>query len=381
MNKNEKLKVQALTGIEHLKVHGRTTSRLSPLTLFWTGSAIEFNAKGSELWIEVEAEYDHYEPWISIVINTCPVSRLMVTAGRHWICVFRGMNENVVKNIRIVKDVQAMSGDSGCALHIHDVMFDGQFLPVKEKPYKIEFIGDSITSGEGAIGAKSEEDWIPIWFSAIHNYAAITADALNADYRVISQSGWGVLTSWDNNPHANIPEYYEKVCGLLTGEKNEALGAFEEHDFEAWQPDVVVVNLGTNDGGAFYSPEWKDERSGKTYKQRLNEEGTFHAEDLHTFEQAAVDFLIKLRKLNHHAHIVWAYGMLGLPMMPSIYRAIDSYTKRTGDRNVSAFQLPNTTDETVGARYHPGALAHEKAAKELTGYIKPLLQMTPGRSS
>ncbi|WP_027093178.1 SGNH/GDSL hydrolase family protein [Cohnella thermotolerans] len=373
MKANENLKVYALPDIENMKVHGRTTGRLSPLTLFWTGSAIEFNAKGSELWVEVEVDYDQYEPWISVVVNSVAVSRQMLTAGRYWICIFRGMNANVAKNVRIVKDVQAMSGDPGCSLQFHAVKFDGQFLPIEEKPYKIEFIGDSITSGEGAIGAKTEEDWIPMWFSALRNYSAMTAEALNAEYRILSQSGWGVLTSWDNNPRANIPDYYEKVCGLLTGEKNEALGAFQPNDFDSWQPDVVVVNLGTNDGGAFHSPAWRDEGTGESHKQRLNEDGTFNEEDLHSFEEAARNFLLKLRKYNKKAHIVWAYGMLGTPMMPAIYRAVDAYTKTTGDRKVSVFQLPNMTEETAGARNHPGKLAHEKAAKELTEYLKGIL--------
>jgi lysophospholipase L1-like esterase len=375
MEKNERLKMHALSDIENLKVHGRTTGCLSPLTLFWTGSAIELNAKGSELWIEVEVDYDSYEPWISIMINSVPVSRQMLTSGRYWICVFRGMSQNVIKNVRIVKDVQAMSGDPDCSLRIHTVKFDGEMMAVEEKPYKIEFIGDSITSGEGTIGAKVEEDWIPMWFSATNNYSTMTAETLNAEYRIISQSGWGVLTGWDNNPHANIPEYYEKVCGVLTGVKNEALGALKDNDFDSWQPEVVVVNLGTNDVGAFHSPEWIDEVNGKRYKQRLNEDGTYNVDDLRSFEEAVGNFLMKLRKYNKEAHIIWAYGMLGIPMMPSIYRAVDSYTKKTGDKKVSVYQLPNMTDETVGSRSHPGILAHEKAAKELTGFIKEILSI------
>jgi lysophospholipase L1-like esterase len=283
------------------------------------------------------------------------------------------MNPDTVKNVQIIKDVQAMSGDPSCSLQIHAIKADGEFLPVNEKPYKIEFIGDSITSGEGTVGARPEEDWIPAWFSAINNYTKMTADALNADYRVISQSGWGVLTSWDNNPAGNIPDYYEMVCGLLAGEKNMALGAFKENDFGAWQPDVVVVNLGTNDGGAFNSPEWKDDLSGEVHKQRLNEDGSFNEEDLKAFENAVENFLIKIRKYNKNAHIVWAYGMLGTPMMPAIYRAVDAYIEKSGDKKVSVFQLPNTTDETIGARCHPGVLAHEKAAKELSSYIKEIL--------
>lgn len=374
MRENKKLKVYTLSDIENLKVHGRTTGCLSPLTAFWTGSGIELNVKGSELWIEVEVDYDMYEPWISIVINSAPVSRQMLTAGRYWVCVFRGMNEHEVKNVRIIRDVQAMNGDPVSYMQIHAVKFDGEFLPIEEKPYKIEFVGDSITSGEGIIGGKQEDDWISMWFSAVDNYSTMTANALNAEHRIISESGWGVLTSWDNNPHFNIPQYYEKVCGILTGEKNEALGAFKDNDFDSWQPDVVVVNLGTNDGGAFTSPEWRDEVTGEAHKQRLNEDGTFNEEDLKAFENAVYNFLIKLRKLNKNANIVWVYGMLGISMLQAIYRAVDTYTKDTGDIKVSVFQLPNTTEETVGSRQHPGILSHKKAAKELTEYIREILK-------
>lgn len=373
MRENKNLITYALSELKNLKVHGRTTGENNPLTLFWTASGIELNAKGSELWIEVEIDYDIYEPWISVVINSAPVSRQMLTAGRYWICIFRGMNEHEVKNVSIIRDVQAMNGDPVSYMQIHAVKFDGQFLPVEGKNYKIEFIGDSITSGEGAIGAKLEEDWISMWFSAINNYSKIVADLLNAEYRVISQSGWGVFTSWDNNPHFNIPQYYEKVCGLLSGDKNRELGAFKGNNFDCWQPDVVVVNLGTNDAGAFNSPEWKDEKAGETHKQRLNDDGTFNMEDLESFENAVYNFLVKLRKYNKQANIVWVYGMLGTSILPSIYRAVDKYTKNMGDNKVFVFQLPNTTEETVGSRSHPGLLSHEKAAKELAEYLKEIL--------
>ena len=38
-----------LTQIEHLKVNGRTTGCLEPLTLFWTASGFEVNVKAAEL--------------------------------------------------------------------------------------------------------------------------------------------------------------------------------------------------------------------------------------------------------------------------------------------------------------------------------------------
>lgn len=373
MKTNEKLRTYALSEIGHLKVHGRTTGELSPLTLFWTGSGLEWNAQGSELWIEVEADYDSYEPWIGIFVNGVPVSRRMVTAGRHWVCVFRGMSADTVKNVLVVKDSQAMSGDPECCLQVTAVRFDGMFQPVADKPYRIEFVGDSITSGEGAIGAAAEADWIPMWFSATDNYAAMTAAALGAEHRILSQSGWGVLTGWDNDRRSNLPAYYEQVCGVLTGARNERLGARRANDFAAWQPDIVVVNLGTNDGGAFDSPAWRDPGTGESFRMRRNGDGSMHEEDVASFERAVREFLVKLRRFNPGAYVVWAYGMLGTPMLPAIERATGDYRAQTGDERVAVVRLPEMTADTVGARSHPGKRAHEAAAVALAAALRPLL--------
>mgnify|MGYP000300434555 FL=1 len=368
------LREYPLSEIGNLKIHGRTTGNLSPLTLFWTGSGIELNVKASELWIEFESAYDIYEPWIAVTVNGVVVSRQMVTEGRHWICIFRGMGKDSVKNIRIIKETQALNEDPNSYLQIHKVKCDGEFLPVEDRPYKIEFIGDSITSGEGAVGAKQEMEWIMMWFSAVRNYTYMVAKELNADYRVFSQSGWGVYTSWDNNPYRNIPAYYEKICSTIKGETIKALGGYEDNDFNAWQSDVIVVNLGTNDEAAFRNPMWRDDVTGEEHKQRMNDDGTFNEEDLKKFEDAATNFLKKLRKYNPKAHIVWAYGMLGSTMMPSIKRAVEAYKNQTGDDNVSVLLLPDTTEETVGARMHPGILSHKRTAKVLADYIRNILE-------
>lgn len=364
-----------LSEIGNLKIHGRTASNLSPLSLFWTASGIELNVKASELWVELEAGYDYHEPWIAVVINGCLVSRQMVTEGRHWICIFRGMNKDVIKNVRIIKETQALNEDPNSRLQIHGVKCDGEFMPVEDRPVKIEFIGDSITSGEGAVGSKEELDWIMMWFSAVHNYTYIVAEEINADYRVISQCGWGVYTSYDNNPDENIPAYYEIICGTIKGDLIKSLGGYEDNDFNAWQPDVVVVNLGTNDGAAFYNPMWKDEKTGRVHKQRLNEDGTFNEEDLKNFEGAVTNFLKKIRKYNPRAHIIWAYGMLGNIMMPALQRGVETYKIQSGDENVSLILLPDTTEETVGSRMHPGIKSHINAAKVLSDHIKKILEL------
>ncbi len=362
----------AVKDIKELKVHGRTTTCREPLTLFWTASGFECNVSGSELWVEVEVTYDTYEPWFSYTVNGDWIGRQMLLKGRYWIPLFRGMNPDKIKNVRFYKDLQAMSDDGSSYIHIHALRHDGSFYPVEDKKLRIEFIGDSITSGEGLFGAKEEEDWIPMFFSSLRDYAYLTAKELDADYRVFSQSGWGVYNTWDNNRKGAIPKYYKEICSLMPSEENKRLGGKQPHDFSKWQPDIVVINLGTNDAASFDQPEWVDEKTGERHKMRKNPDGSYCEDDIAAFEHAVVDFLYTLRECNPKAHMIWCYGMLGIPFQMPILEGISMYRKESKDSRVSYLQLPNTNDTNVGSRQHPGALCHKQAAEVLVDYIRQL---------
>ena len=374
MQKNTNLKTYSLKEVEHYKVHGRTEDDMYPLPLFFNGSGIEVNVTGSELWIDLEVDCDVHEPWIWTAINGAFMSRQMLLPGSYSICLFRSMSPEAVKNVKFMRELQAMSEDDSCHILVKGFQTDGFFLPVSDRRYKLEFIGDSITSGEGTYGANEDTDWIAMYMSSSRNYAVMVSDALDADYHLFSQGGWGVLSGWDNNPNSNIPSRYEKLCGLAGGEFNEKLGVSRPYHFEKWKADAIIVNLGTNDASAFNQPAFTDPVTGKTFKQRKNPDGSFNPDDLMRFEQAVIDFLAMIRKHNPDAHIVWTYGMVGYDLTLAITDAINRYQKQSGDENVAFLQLPNTTEETVGAHAHPGVKSHERAAKVLIEYLKPILE-------
>lgn len=356
------------------RAHGRTDRSRDPLPLFWNGSFVEVNVTGSELWIDLEVDYENYEPWVSCDINGAFMSRQMLMPGRYRLCLFRGMDPEKVKNVRFFRELQAMSEDDANHILVHGFAADGAFQPVPEARYRLEFIGDSITSGEGTYGALEEADWISMFMSASKNYAVMTSRALGADFHLLSQGGWGVLCGWDNNPHNNLPFCYEEICGLLHGSSNEALGAHKPWDFASWQPDAVIVNLGTNDASAFHQPAWTDPATGESFKQHLEADGSWRTADIERFRQAVIRFLKVIRKNNPKAHIVWTYGMLGYELTLPITEAISRYRAETGDYNTAFLQLPNTTRETVGSHEHPGAKSHERAAGVLTEYLRTVLE-------
>ena len=353
MTKNEKLKTYSLKEIPYYHIYGRTDETQEPLPLFWNGSGIEVNVTGSELWIDLDVDCSFHEPWIATELNGAFMSRQMLLPGSYSICLFRNMTFGVPKTMKFFRELQAMSEDDDCHVFVRGFRCDGEFLPVKEFKYKIEFIGDSITSGEGGSGAGEEMTWNSFCFNAVDNYAYMAAKELGAVYNCISQSGWGVFCSWEGNEQQAIPLYYEQVCGLLNGERNKQLGAMEKWDFQKFQPDVIVVNLGTNDG------------SGTKNMDRV---GT-----------AVEDFLRKLRVCNPESYILWCYGMLGDGISTTLEKAVGNYKRKTGDERVEFVKLPDTLEGEFGSRQHPGHRSHEKTAKILVEKIleKMTLLVTP----
>lgn len=374
LSKNTDLKTYSIKEVPYYHIYGRTDETQDILPLFWNGSGVEVNVTGSELWIDLEVDCGFHEPWIATELNGAFMSRQMLLPGSYSICLFRNMTFGVPKTMKFFRELQAMSVDNECHVFVHGFRCDGEFLPVKEHKYKIEFIGDSITSGEGTYGAFCENDWLAMFMSSSRNYATYTAKALDADYRLISQGGWGVYCGWDNDIRHNIPSCYEKICGLGFGEVNESVGAQKPYDFTSWKPEAIVVNLGTNDASAFNQPPFTNPETGETWKQHKNPDGSFVTEDRERFENAVYDFLKMLRKDNPNAHIVWVYGMLGYDLNLLITNAMNRYQKDTGDHNTAFLNLPNTTPETVGAHTHPGVKSHKRAAKVLIEYLQTVLK-------
>lgn len=108
---------------------------------------------------------------------------------------------------------------------------------------QIEFIGDSITCGYGADGntrAGNGCKFSDATENADATYAAQLSDALGAEFVAVSYSGKGMVQNNDckNDPVNTIPRLYDTIVPLHDPNK---------WDFRQWTPQVVVINLGTND--------------------------------------------------------------------------------------------------------------------------------------
>lgn len=357
------MKISAITK-DKIKIGGRTTDCLDPLCLLWTGSYVEFYVKASEFHILLEGPFSTYENWIAIEVDGEILSRRMVSNEKEWITVFRMMNPAKPVRVRIIKEVQAFSDDDDHRLNIYEIRIAGQLLPIPEKSFKIEFIGDSISSAEGCAGAVGAEDWISQYFSHVNSYPYMVGKLLDADINIISQSGYGVYASWDCKCDCAVPKYYDRICSVMKGEYFRQAGFCEKWEFDKWKPDAIVINLGTNDDFAFRNEDCEN-------AQVLRMDGdTYNEADRLKVRVAIVDFLKVVRFNNAHSMIYWVYGMLGDELVATICEAIDIVRTQTGDKMIRFLKLSPTTDDELGSRGHPGKRAHEKAAITITNAIK-----------
>ena len=302
-----------------------------PFPLFWAGSSLEFTFTGTELHLSFSADFTCLEPWIAVELNGAPLLRAPLDRGTTTFCLFRGMTAGVPRHVRIFRETQPIPDDPRHRLEVSEVAGKGgEFLPPPPKRLCLEFIGDSLTSGEGLAGAREETDWVTPLFSASRSWARQTADLLQASFHAVSQSGWGVCSGWDGDAAHAIPPWYEATRPLRD-----------------WSPDAAVINLGTNDANAI--------RSG------LGPAGP------DGFEEGALAFLRQLRREHPAARLVWACGMLDDPLRPQLERAVS----RFGD--AWYLPLPAVTPETMGSRQHPGPACHREAAQVTAKFLQTIL--------
>lgn len=356
-----------------VKVMGRTSAQ-APYVLFWTGSRYEMDVKAANLSVVIRASYEMHEQWIAVLCDGAMMIRMPLQKGDNEIMILRNRNPETLHHIRIVKESPIMPGDGDHYIELVDILSDGSLYPVKERTKKFVLVGDSITSGEGGSGAQGEADWVPAVFSAVDNYAYMTAEAFDADYQAISQSGWGVCCGWDNDPRHNMPKAWHQVCALAWGDGpvRSVRGAEEEYDFRAFVPDAVIINLATNDGNGMNMPPFVNPDTGVAFAMTKGENGGLSEESMKVFVERTVTFLSDIRCTYPQAKILWCYGMLGYPMEPAIKKALQIYAEFTGDEMPLYVALPEASGDSFGARWHPGKLCHKRAAETLQKVLEKL---------
>lgn len=228
-------------------------------------------------------------------------------------------------------------------------------LPVPPKKHSIEFIGDSITCGYGVDETLAEDHVFSTKSEDVTKaYAYKTAKLLDADYSMFSCSGYGIISGYTGDPEVRtedelIPPYYEAQCFSRDDFGEAGKPQKLPWNFAEYQPEAVVINLGTNDFSFCQDTEWKREE----YRQKYTE------------------FLKVVRKNNPKSYIFCALGLMGDGLYDKLCQAVEDYTEQTGDTLIATIHIPeHTPEDGYAIDWHPVPDSHTKAAEVVAKAIR-----------
>lgn len=215
---------------------------------------------------------------------------------------------------------------------------------------KMEFIGNSITCALGIEDFSADhKNASNATQNAYYSFAHQTARQLGAQCVLVSRSGIGV---------------YRNTQGPKTGDKNNMQACYpntqfsfdpkaERWNFTSYVPDVVCVNLGTNDT-------------------------TYPAYDTTLLTNAFVNFVHTIRGNYPNAKIVllsgtMRKGKLLADLLASLDKAV-ARLKAEGETEVYRFDFtPADGSLGYGSFQHPSLKQHTKMAEELVPFLQQIM--------
>ncbi|GAB6983356.1 SGNH/GDSL hydrolase family protein [Prevotella dentasini] len=301
----------------------------------FTGTSLKMIAKPKSGYFV--CRIDHAEPF-----------KVAFNSERDSVVSLATALRDTVHSVRIVYAIEGMSSKRHAEFHGF-VLDDGHSLVAPEPlpDRRIEFIGNSITCGYGIESTRGTDKYEDETENHDLTYAAQTSRRLNAVHTAVARSGIGVYRNY-NGPKTGNKDVMATEYG------NTVFGDSTEHwDFSRWTPQVVCINLGTNDFST-------------------------HNYDADLYKAAYRKFLQTVRSHYPSAKIVMLCG----PMLHekeealqwTVLVALMSEFAKQGDNDIHPFSFSRQTGELgYGASYHPSYRQHTRMADELTPFLQKLM--------
>ena len=331
---------------DYVKISGRTyTSSGGTVILSNTYSSVEFAFVGTLAEVTLTSDCKDSKARVGIFVNGERAIDTMLTDKTTTLKVFESdvPEKCIVSVVKLSEQSHSYVG----VKNIHAVTEYG-IIPTPERERKIEFIGDSITCGYGVDAPNEGYDFSTETEDGSKTYAALVGKALDADVNIVAWSGIGAYSCYTSGDE---PSQWKLISGIYGN--TDTMHTNRKWDFSSWQPDVVVINIGTNDNS------WT-----KGISKRVD-----------TFGSAYYDFICQVREKNPDAYIICSLGAMGSNLMPEIEEQVADYSANTGDYRVTTFEFANQNGyrDGYGADYHPSAKTHQKMADKLAPFIAELM--------
>lgn len=311
---------------------GRYVSTPAGLRSSWSGSSLTTTFQGTGIAVTFDASSDATDYEVIVDGQRRAENKIELTKGEKSYPVVSGLPAGK-HTVTVHRRTEASTG----ATVFKGFTVTGGALVATPSPFahRIEFVGDSITCGYGtecktaseAFSTKTENHWL--------TFGAGASRALAADAHFVAWSGKGMYANYGNDQSPRMPELFPRTFG------NEATPTW---DFDSWKPDVVVINLGTNDwnGGVNTAPE------------------------IETFKTTYRAFIDKIAGY-YPGVVIFGVGnaVVGKSHTDAVKAIMDGYGSPS--RRYILFSVKSAEGQGC---YHPSAATHARWSDELAAAIK-----------
>ena len=334
-------------GSNKLRFGGRIIYRDEEAVLGYNGSFMEFLMEGTDVALRIRTGDNAIvnEPGLRIYVDNKPYKDMVISKmdGRYSVVSGLEAGKHLVRIVKITE--AAMSFVAFSLLEIENAtgepgtLLDIDTLYIKDTRKKALFIGDSITCGFGVLGEPVSEYTIRDEDSEL-SYAGVLTQKENLNSEWVSVSGYGVFVEYTGDPENILPKVFPYTNYFYDKELRE--------DYSRFQPDIVIVNLGTNDSG----PLMADKNV------------------LYGFKSRYESFLYTLRMAYKEAAIVCVLGTLAPGVYKYVQEVIDK-VQAQGFEKIYGLELPEHDVKNDGmAAEHPSKITHEKDADRIAAFLK-----------
>ncbi|MBO6141329.1 MAG: lipase [Ruminococcus sp.] len=341
---------------KNVKLIGRTYPFEGNLWSAFSGTGIEFDFEGEYLAIILLADESCKEEKgenlarYAVLIDGEEKFKGMLDKEKTELVVFDSASK---ARVQVIKLSECAMSTMGIAPLVTDD--NAKVTPAPERSRKIEFIGDSITCGYGVDDEDATHNFKTSTEDCTGAYAYKAARLLDADYSLVSISGYGIISGYTATaeskiPEQTVPQYYKSLGFSYNKFAGKLAPQDIPWDFSRYIPQAVVINLGTNDDS--YCLDHADRQRDYTDNYKL--------------------FLKEVRANNPDAFIFCTVGIMGTRIYKALETAVNEYKAESEDTKILSYCFTEQDHENDGyaADYHPTRKTHDKASKAISQVIK-----------
>jgi len=345
------------------RITGRTMMVEGVRYLGYSGASVSFTFVGKRasacLVSDAGSWPENLQAQVAVYVNgEAEPSQRITLSQEQQTCVLWEGTEPQQTTITLMKYSEAAFGL--CGIQWLETDSDALLPPPARKTRRMEIIGDSITCGYGVEAAEATAPFCTATENPTKSYSLLTAAALDAEASLVSWSGNGIISKFVEEDAEKpltgdlMPELYPytdlSASRRLLGDDK---AKWERWDFAGHAPDVILINLGTNDAS------WCQDLPFR------------HA----NFRVKYGSFLRAVRACNPGVPMVCMLGTMDIRLVCEVEAVVELRRDSTeGDTDTHFLPLPlQRAADGYGADWHPSPLTQQKTADILVPYLRNLL--------